>query len=718
MAIPFIEDAYIDEIIKSAGSYNPSLTTTQGVKLRELIKLIRDRIEQGGTGEDIARFNPIAGVGVTLSGTYPDITFNAVDSGTAVSTLQQVTTVKNVTNRGIQFTGFAGTDLTSPGLHINSDLTGITGTGSIQFVSNPLSGTIGNQEGKILFGNDYIEISSGGGNPISFSMSGTNSSALPRVVFSGRVAGGEATASNEFTTMNQLPTFVAGSNITVTPTTVGSRIQYTIAVSNGGGGGTASSVTSANSDIDVVTTTSTSLLTLNSGTGANQIVKRDANGAIVGYAKLAGGNTFTGTQNFSGPINAVSGLAVTQGSLSSVGTIGVNRTAGGLNNIALLGWNNPDANTESGYLSLANFNKTSGQLVSGINLAQNPAASGFINVTYPATSGTLALKSDIISPDFSQYAKLVGGNNLTGIQKITDGFGFIANSFSQTSANNLNALNIVASSTSTSAATGTIQFKQYNLAGTNSLQTSLMQSPNHPGTTTVYLPSANGTLARIEDLGAYAVVNGGNTFNGAQKFQQIAYYDTARDLEYTRLTRTINGTDYTAGAVIFTKNNVDSTGTRYSAVLTLSSNYTGLRDETGQSFFTLPDRIGQLALKSDITSVLVSETLQAVTARGKTITRAGGATSLNGTADFVLDGNSPGTAGDVYLNAYNTGKVILALGGGNVGIGTTTPSQKLAIGGGDIGIQQIGSGIVIPSPDGSYWRITVSNSGSLITAKL
>lgn len=45
--ISFIEDAYIDEIIKSAASYNPSLKKTQGVKLRELFKRMRDRMEQG-----------------------------------------------------------------------------------------------------------------------------------------------------------------------------------------------------------------------------------------------------------------------------------------------------------------------------------------------------------------------------------------------------------------------------------------------------------------------------------------------------------------------------------------------------------------------------------------------------------------------------------------------------------------------------------------------
>lgn len=45
--IPPIDDAYINEIIKSNGPYNPALLKTQGVKMRELIKLLRDRMEQG-----------------------------------------------------------------------------------------------------------------------------------------------------------------------------------------------------------------------------------------------------------------------------------------------------------------------------------------------------------------------------------------------------------------------------------------------------------------------------------------------------------------------------------------------------------------------------------------------------------------------------------------------------------------------------------------------
>lgn len=44
--IPPITDAYIDEIVKATDAYNPTLNETQGVKLRELIKKLRDYFTQ------------------------------------------------------------------------------------------------------------------------------------------------------------------------------------------------------------------------------------------------------------------------------------------------------------------------------------------------------------------------------------------------------------------------------------------------------------------------------------------------------------------------------------------------------------------------------------------------------------------------------------------------------------------------------------------------
>lgn len=37
-----VSDSYIDDVIKSAGPFNPALNKTQGIKLRELLKDLRD----------------------------------------------------------------------------------------------------------------------------------------------------------------------------------------------------------------------------------------------------------------------------------------------------------------------------------------------------------------------------------------------------------------------------------------------------------------------------------------------------------------------------------------------------------------------------------------------------------------------------------------------------------------------------------------------------
>jgi hypothetical protein len=50
---------------------------------------------------------------------------------------------------------------------------------------------------------------------------------------------------------------------------------------------------------------------------------------------------------------------------------------------------------------------------------------------------------------------------------------------------------------------------------------------------------------------------------------------------------------------------------------------------------------------------------------------------------------------------------------GNIGIGTKTPNAKLEIADGDIYISDITQGIIMRSPDGSCWKGTVDNYGSL-----
>lgn len=66
-----IEDAYIDDVIKSSAVYNPNLDVTQGVRLRELVKLLRDRSEQEVSESTMAATAGLAGKADLVAGTVP-----------------------------------------------------------------------------------------------------------------------------------------------------------------------------------------------------------------------------------------------------------------------------------------------------------------------------------------------------------------------------------------------------------------------------------------------------------------------------------------------------------------------------------------------------------------------------------------------------------------------------------------------------------------------
>jgi hypothetical protein len=55
---------------------------------------------------------------------------------------------------------------------------------------------------------------------------------------------------------------------------------------------------------------------------------------------------------------------------------------------------------------------------------------------------------------------------------------------------------------------------------------------------------------------------------------------------------------------------------------------------------------------------------------------------------------------------------------GNVGIGTTSPASKLTVTGGDIEVTDSASGIILKSPNGTRYRVTISDLGVLSAASL
>ncbi|MBT8234351.1 MAG: hypothetical protein HKO66_15670, partial [Saprospiraceae bacterium] len=55
---------------------------------------------------------------------------------------------------------------------------------------------------------------------------------------------------------------------------------------------------------------------------------------------------------------------------------------------------------------------------------------------------------------------------------------------------------------------------------------------------------------------------------------------------------------------------------------------------------------------------------------------------------------------------------------GNVGIGTDDPFSKLEIKDGDIYINDINNGVIMKSPNGNCWRMTVDDTGNFVSTAI
>ena len=97
---------------------------------------------------------------------------------------------------------------------------------------------------------------------------------------------------------------------------------------------------------------------------------------------------------------------------------------------------------------------------------------------------------------------------------------------------------------------------------------------------------------------------------------------------------------------------------------------------------------------------------------------------INNRYSFSLGGNANTEAGpnNLGLMNHNTVRWALMVNGAtnNIGIGMSNvasaeqPRSKLHVFNGDVNIDRIGSGIIMKSPNGQCWRVTIDNTGNLV----
>ena len=75
---------------------------------------------------------------------------------------------------------------------------------------------------------------------------------------------------------------------------------------------------------------------------------------------------------------------------------------------------------------------------------------------------------------------------------------------------------------------------------------------------------------------------------------------------------------------------------------------------------------------------------------------------------------APGSSGIIKFQTGGITERMRVASNGNVGIGTENPTTKLEVTNGDVYVNDATKGIILKSPNGNCWRVTIDNTGTMI----
>jgi len=194
------------------------------------------------------------------------------------------------------------------------------------------------------------------------------------------------------------------------------------------------------------------------------------------------------------------------------------------------------------------------------------------------------------------------------------------------------------------------------------------------------------------------------------------YYWDAAAIKWQRFTTVAGGGSWLLTGNAGTSWNTNFLGSTDNVSLRLRTNNTErmIVDSTGNVGIGINNPMYKLDIYNNIDDAIINVTSQLHNA---------GIMFLTDSSNFYSIFTGPLPLNNLYFRKYSLNgstytNAMVIYNNANVGIGISVPTSKLSVSGGDVNILNIGSGIIMKSPNGQCWRVTIDNSGNLVRTSI